>query len=325
MAYPGMGGGYGMGGDEVDHGMGRMPDPKDLDVTVLAFAQWLSEMKSRSNSSLQQMLAEMGIIRNGITSNNTDLTEFKRNTATVQQQMQSQISDLRDKLTDAYTEIANMKKTKSQFEQEVHAEYQSMAEQLQFKTLELEMLKKAYAQTHQQLQQQIIHLQSEVNEVRMRGDDAYRQTHATNEQNSGKVGEVEMATQYANTELKRFRSEHDQAISNLAENMNRWNDTLRDLSKEFHNFQKVMNVNQQKIQSTLWDVQAVAKAANHPQQAVNVNGGQSLPFAENRMETSSDINAVSRSPGSTRQVEPRPAQPVVAQASVSSVPASQLR
>merc|ERR1719174_2049925 len=128
--------------------MARMPDPKDLDVTVLAFAQWLSEMRARSNASLQQMLAEMGIIRNGITSNNTDLTEFKRNTATVQQQMQSQISDLRDKLTDAYTEIANMKKTKSQFEQ------------MQFKTLEMETLKKGYAQTHQQLQQQIIGMQS---------------------------------------------------------------------------------------------------------------------------------------------------------------------
>merc|ERR1719456_1299935 len=81
----------------------RMPNVQDLDVTVLAFAQWLSEMRANSKTSLQQMLAEMGIIRNGITSNNTDLTEFKRNTATVQQQMQSQISDLRDKLTDAYT------------------------------------------------------------------------------------------------------------------------------------------------------------------------------------------------------------------------------
>lgn len=234
----------------------RGPNVQDLDVTVLAFAQWLSEMRSNSKTSLQQMLAEMGIIRNGITSNNTDLTEFKRNTATVQQQMQSQISDLRDKLTDAYTEIANVKKTKSQFEQEVHAEYQSMAEQLQFKTLEMETLKKAYAQTHQQLQQQIIAMQSEVNEVRMRGDDAYRQTHASNEQNSGKVGEVEMAAQYAQTEMKRLRGDHDQAISNLAENMNRWNETLRDLSKEFHDFQKVMNVNQQRVQSSLWDVQA---------------------------------------------------------------------
>jgi len=234
----------------------RVPNVQDLDVTVLAFAQWLSETRARSNHSLNQMLAEMGIIRNGITSNNTDLTEFKRNTATVQQQMQSQISDLRDKLTDAYTEIANIKKTKSQFEQEVHAEYQSLLEQQQFKTLEMETLKKGYAHTHQQLQQQIIQLQTEVNELRMKGDDAHRQTHMNNEQHVNKVGEVEMATQYANNELKRLRGDHDQAIANLAENMNRWNDTLRDLSKEFHDFQKVTNVNHQRIQSSLWDVQA---------------------------------------------------------------------
>jgi predicted nucleic acid-binding Zn-ribbon protein len=235
-----------------------------LDVTVLAFAQWLSEMRSRSNSSLTQMLAEMGIIRNGITSNNADLTEFKRNTATVQQQMQSQISDLRDKLTDAYTEIANMKKTKSQFEQELHAEFQSVSEQLQFKTLELETLKKAYAHTHQQLQQQIIQLQTEVNELRMRGDDVHRHSHMTNEQNVNKISDVELAAQYASTEMHRVRNDHDQAIANLAENMNRWNDTVRDLAKEFHDFQKVMNVNHQRIQSNLWDVQA--KTGSSPQQ-----------------------------------------------------------
>jgi len=234
----------------------QMPLPQDLDVTVLAFAQWLSEMRARSNASLQQMLAEMGIIRNGITSNNTDLTEFKRNTATVQQQMQSQISDLRDKLTDAYTEISSMKKTKSQFEQEIHAEYQSLSEQLQFKTLELETLKKAYAHTHQQLQQQIIQLQTEVNELRMKSDDVHRQHHVHNEESVGKLSEVEMASQMANSELKRLRGDHDQAIANLAENMNRWNDALRDLSKEFHEFQKVMNVNHQRMQSTVWDVQS---------------------------------------------------------------------
>jgi len=251
-----------------------------IDVTVLAFAQWLSEMRSRSNASLQQMLAEMGIIRNGITSNNTDLTEFKRNTATVQQQMQSQISDLRDKLTDAYTEIANMKKTKSQFEQEVHAEYQSLSEQLQFKTLELETLKKAYASTHQQLQQQIIQLQSEVNEVRMKSDEAHRQNHITNEQHVNKTAEIEMATQYANNELKRIRSDHDHAIANLAENMNRWNDTLRELSKEFHSFQKIMNVNQQKMQTNVWDLQT------HKDNKAN---------ADARIESASDVSRQSYS------------------------------
>eukprot|EP00441_Pelagodinium_beii_P039140 CAMPEP_0197648430 /NCGR_PEP_ID=MMETSP1338-20131121/27746_1 /TAXON_ID=43686 ORGANISM="Pelagodinium beii, Strain RCC1491" /NCGR_SAMPLE_ID=MMETSP1338 /ASSEMBLY_ACC=CAM_ASM_000754 /LENGTH=339 /DNA_ID=CAMNT_0043222421 /DNA_START=36 /DNA_END=1055 /DNA_ORIENTATION=+ len=248
---------------ELD-GRVKLPSAQDLDVTVLAFAQWLSEMKLRSNSSLQQMLAEMGIIRNGITSNNTDLTEFKRNTATVQQQMQSQISDLRDKLTDAYTEIANTKKTKSQFEQEVHAECQSLSEQLQFKTLELETLKKAYAHTHQQLQQQIIQLQQEANELRMRNDDASRQNHQSFEQNVNKVSEVEMASQYANNELKRLRSDHDLALTNVADNMNRWNETLRDLSKEFHDFQKVMTVNQQRLQSGLWEVQGKVGIASPP-------------------------------------------------------------
>lgn len=229
---------------------------QDLDVTVLAFAQWLSEMKLRSGSSLQQMLAEMGIIRNGITTNNTDLTEFKRHTATVQQQMQSQISDLRDKLADAYSEIGNLKKTKTQFEQEVHAEYQSLAEQLQFKNLELETLKKTYSQTHQQLQQQIMQLQSEVKELRMKGEENQRQNLLSTEQKMSKVNEVEMATQLSSSEIKRLRSDHDQAISNLAENMSRWNDTMRDLSKEFHDFQKVMNVNQQRLQSAIWEAQA---------------------------------------------------------------------
>lgn len=247
--------------------MSVMNSADTIDVTVLAFAQWLSEMRSRSNSSLQQMLAEMGIIRNGITSNNTDLTEFKRNTATVQQQMQSQISDLRDKLTDAYTEIANMKKTKSQFEQEVQSEYQSLAEALQFKTLEMETLKKAYAQTHQQLQQQIISLQSDIQETRMKQDDASRAASQANEQTQNTMAEIDMAAQYANNELKKLRSDHDHAIANVAENMNRWNETLRDLSKEFHGFQKVMNVNQQKMQSNFWDLQNGKQGPSQPGQS----------------------------------------------------------
>mmetsp|Transcript_90811 Transcript_90811/g.256476 ORF Transcript_90811/g.256476 Transcript_90811/m.256476 type:complete len:362 (+) Transcript_90811:113-1198(+) len=300
MAHPGS---IGPAGGEQDVGLmsnQRLPNVQDLDVTVLAFAQWLSEMRSRSNASLQQMLAEMGIIRNGITSNNTDLTEFKRNTATVQQQMQSQISDLRDKLTDAYTEIANMKKTKNQFEQEVHADYQSLSEQLQFKTLELETLKKGYANTHQLLQQQIIQLQSEVNEVRMKGDDAHRSSHLSNEQHVNKVSEVEMATQYAHNELKRLRSDHDQAIANLAENMNRWNDTLRDLSKEFHNFQKVMNVNQQRIQSTLWDVQGGkggGGSCNLGPSGGQPMNGHSHPGDNVRLESANDTNSVHQRQG----------------------------
>merc|ERR1719473_821113 len=188
--------------DEVDHGMGRMPDPKDLDVTVLAFAQWLSEMRSRSTSSLQQMLAEMGIIRNGITSNNTDLCEFKRNTATVQQQMQSQIIDLRDKLSDAYSEIANMKKSKIQFEQEMSANYTSLAEQLHFRQMEMETIKKAYSQVHQSLQDQIMEINQAIEQVKDKIDSTHRGELLVNEQTNTVNQDITMRQQSQENEIR---------------------------------------------------------------------------------------------------------------------------
>merc|ERR1719446_1827563 len=115
----------------------------------------------------------------------------------------------------------------------------------------------------------------------MRSDDAHRQSHMNSEQGMSKMSEVEMTAQVATNDLKRLRSDHDQAIANLAENMNRWNDTLRDLSKEFHDFQKVMNVNQQRLQSSLWDVQG---AATRPSAASD----------SARMENSSDAGAPAR-------------------------------
>lgn len=235
---------------------GKMEEGSEsVDVTVLAFAQWLSEMRSRTNSNIQQVLAEMGIIRNGITTNNTDLVEFKRNCANIQQQQQSQLADLRDKLQDAFNEIAGMKKAKAQSDQEIAADYQSLAEQLNFKHVELETLKKAYAQTHQQLQQQIIQLQTDLNEVRLARDETHRMATSSHEGLMTKTSDLDMATQHATNELKRIRVDHDQAIANLADNMNKWNDTIRDLSREFHEFQKLMTTNQQKLQTSIDNMQ----------------------------------------------------------------------
>merc|ERR1719359_2657783 len=93
-------------------GLSRSGD-REVDATMQAFAQWLSEMKARSNSSLAQMLAEMGIIRDGITKECTELTEFKRQSISNQQQMSSQLTDLREKLSSAFNEITSLVKQKS--------------------------------------------------------------------------------------------------------------------------------------------------------------------------------------------------------------------
>merc|ERR1719482_454912 len=228
---------------------------EDLDVTVLAFAQWLSDMRSRSTASVQQMLAEMGIIRNGITSNNADLVEFKRNTATVQQQMQSQIIDLRDKLTDAYSEIANMKKSKAQFEQELTANYTSLAEQFHFRSMEQETLKKAYSQTHQQLQDQILSVQQEIHEMKSKFDDQHRMEFVNNEQQHSRVAELDLNSQYVSNELKRMRQDYDAAIATTTAGIQKWNDTVRDLRRDFDDLKRLQAQSHQKLQGQVWDVQ----------------------------------------------------------------------
>merc|ERR1719271_202822 len=239
--------------------LARASSGEDLDVTVLAFAQWLSDMRSRSTASVQQMLAEMGIIRNGITSNNADLVEFKRNTATVQQQMQSQIIDLRDKLTDAYSEIANLKKSKTQFEQELTANYTSLAEQFHFRSMEQETLKKAYSQTHQQLQDQILALQQEVGELRLKLEESHRLDFLSTEQQHSRVAELDLNSQYVSNELKRMRQDYDAAIATTTAGIQKWNDTVRDLRRYFDDLKRLQAQSHQKLQGQVWDVQHDAR------------------------------------------------------------------
>lgn len=252
----------------------------DLDVTVLAFAQWLSDMRSRSNASLQQMLAEMGMIRNGITQNNSDLTEFKRNTATVQQQMQSQICDLRDKLTDAYTEIANMKKSKGHFEQELAANYHSLGDQMHFVRQEIETMKKGYSASFQQQQDQLLSVQHDVNEQRMKLEDTHSSGYASNEQHVQRLHQTEMDGQFFSNEIKRIRSDHEVAISNLAENMKKWNETIRDLKRDMNDLTRVHKEQHAKTQATLWDVQA---------QQQRLEGAESQPKAPARQAVAQPV------------------------------------
>eukprot|EP00392_Amoebophrya_sp_AT5.2_P010398 g10458.t1 len=265
-----------------------MDQVDQVDVTALAFAQWISELKARTNSTQQQMLGEMGIIRNGVSSQCAEFSDFKRNSTNVSQQQQQQLSDMRERLQEAYNEIASLKKAKAQTmrgyafsfpsfsifrgtDQEIAADYQSLVEQLNIRQVESDTLKKQYSATTQQLQQQIVQLQTELNEadfcprntdyqLRMQREETHRMATGANENFMRTCAELELTTSYIlfhrsnATELRKTRTDHDQAIANLADNMNRWNDTIRDLSREFHEFQKLMTGNQQRLQQQITEV-----------------------------------------------------------------------
>eukprot|EP00439_Symbiodinium_sp_Y106_P037455 s4866_g4.t1 len=139
------------------------------DPTVRTFTNWLAEMKVQNNRTVQEILSETSIIRDSITANNMELTDFKRHSSSISQQMQSQLTDLREKLTSAFGEITALVKQKTQSDSEMMQDVNTLQQNLSQKTYELEALKKSYSQAHQHLQSSLIqmqnHLQVTQNEV----------------------------------------------------------------------------------------------------------------------------------------------------------------
>ena len=60
-----------------------MAKPLELehDPTVRSFTNWLAEMKVQNNRTVQDILSETSIIRDSITANNMELTDFKRHSS----------------------------------------------------------------------------------------------------------------------------------------------------------------------------------------------------------------------------------------------------
>lgn len=101
----------------------------DMDVVVLAFAQWVSEMKTRQNNANHQMQAEMSVIRNAITSNSTELEDFKRNSAATQRRMQNEMYEIRESLGTVFMEITTAVRNNANIDQETRAKIQGLNEQ----------------------------------------------------------------------------------------------------------------------------------------------------------------------------------------------------
>jgi len=214
-------------------GMSHSGPDGEVDATMQAFAQWLSEMKGRSNSSLSQMLSEMGIIRDGITSNSTDLTEYKRHSISIQQQMQSQLTDLREKLTSAFGEITSLVKQKTATDQEMMSEINALSQQLSMKTAELEALKKSYSTTHQQLQNNLIQIQGQLQNTSGEIHAAKQQAEGVQDGAHQKMTEVEHHLQRLRVTLDTTGREGQSHAVLIQEDIAKLHEALTGLSADF--------------------------------------------------------------------------------------------
>lgn len=231
----------------------------ETDSTVQAFAQWLTEMKARSSRTLQQMLSEMSIIRDGITSNNMELTDFKRNSTGISQQMQTQLTDLREKLTNAFGEITQLVKQKTQSDQEMMQDINSLQGNLSMKSAELESLKRSYSQAHQQLQSSLIQITNHLSVTKSEVVTATASCERVQGETGQRLGDIDSNLRGLEDMLSVGNAENRNQMLQLQEEIARIHESLASVSSNFLDHKRAINSVHNKLQSQVWEIDEARK------------------------------------------------------------------
>merc|ERR550537_599867 len=177
----------------------RGADPRsaqnDVDVTALAFAQYVSELKSRAASSHNQLHAEMGQVRTAIGTNNSDLQELKRHTAAVQQQMQGEISSLRESLSQVFMEITEGVRKGSEGDHDMKLNFQSLDEQLVQNETRLTQLSESAELSQVQMREFVSELQGQAERVKEELDGLKRFVEETEQRSQERANAISAGVQ----------------------------------------------------------------------------------------------------------------------------------
>jgi len=229
------------------------------DSTVQAFASYLTEMRWRNGNTVNQLLSEMSIIRDGITNNCGDLTEFKRHSSQIAQQMQCQLSDLREKLTNAFGEITALVKQKTMSDQDMMKDINSLNQSLSYKTAEVEALKRSYAATHQQLQNQLIQIQNHLSVTGTELHNAKSHVDQVQKDSVHNFTEMEQSLKRSEDQLIVGSQENRGQMFQVSEEIQRIHEHLTQVSGDFMKFKDSVNAQNQKLQQQLWALEEQQK------------------------------------------------------------------
>jgi hypothetical protein len=229
-----------------------LPDPLDLDVTVLAFAQWVSEMKTRQHNSQHQMQAEMSIIRNAINTNNTDLTDFKRHSAAIQQQMQAEISEIRESLSNVFMEITAAVRNNAAADQDIKLNIQSLNEQAVRNETAFAQLADAADQSQSKLRNAVQEMQLQSERMRDELVTLNRYTENLEQTVTERTDRISLnidsLTQDQNSQLEQ-RKEH---VKKMANDVGLIGESLQNLVADFGEQKKQTSQVQSRLQSSLF-------------------------------------------------------------------------
>lgn len=222
-----------------------------LDVTVLAFAQWVSELRQRQHNAQHVMHSEMSLIRNAISSNNQDLGDFKRHSAQIQQHMQREISEIRDSLSSVFMEITTAVRNNAAADQDIKMKIQGLNEQVVRNDT-------AFAQLSDAADQSQTKLRTAVTDMQQTGDRMREELAALNRYSEQMDYSAAEKFEYLMQQIERLHKDQEMHLESRKEHSramlvdaNTIDSCLQTLVQDFDNMKKTTNESYSKLQSSV--------------------------------------------------------------------------
>eukprot|EP00440_Ansanella_granifera_P015412 gb/GFBE01016754.1/.p1 GENE.gb/GFBE01016754.1/~~gb/GFBE01016754.1/.p1 ORF type:complete len:356 (+),score=106.28 gb/GFBE01016754.1/:1-1068(+) len=232
----------------------NMDSMLDMDVTVLAFAQWVTEMKHRHTNSQKSLQIELNTIKNAINGNHYDLSDFKRSGAAIQQQMQAEINEIRESLSAVFMEITAAVRNNTAADQDLKMKIQSLNEQAVRNETAFAQLADAADQSQSKLRAAVQDMQQSSERMR---DDLAALNHQTEslqttvyDRSERVQSDVDLLTQDLRTQLEKRKVQ----LQKMVQDVVNIGESLQGLVGDFGNQRKGASTTQSRLQSSLYSL-----------------------------------------------------------------------
>ncbi|CAE7512709.1 unnamed protein product [Symbiodinium microadriaticum] len=257
----------------------------DVDVTVLAFAQWVMELKNKSSNSQKSLQIELNTIKNAINGNHSDLADFKRHGAAIQQQMQSEINEIRESLSSVFMEITAAVRNNAAADQDLKMKIQMLNEQAVRNETAFAQLADAADQSQSKLRAAAQEMQQF--SERMRDDLASLNQKTDTLQGTvlDRADQLKSETDQLSQDLRTQLEKRKVQLQKMVQDVVNIGESLQGLVNDFGGVKQESGATQTKLNSSLYSLDARRQQGTTAPAACQVMSSkfQAMPMAQERV------------------------------------------
>lgn len=281
----------------------------DVDVTVMAYAQWISEMKQQATNARYQHQAELDLMRDAINANNGELVDFKRHSSSVVQQLQSQVTELRAKLSDTVAELSQLARQRAENEKVTAVAITELREAVGNRQMEVDTGRRGMADQLERLRSEVDnrmrHVEGDMSSLK-------KAVSGGQEQTIMKFGEVDKAMSMFHGTLGTSRQELTDTQDDWKKSQELMGKAISTLSQDMADFHKHTSTVLNKLQSDVYHLEEVGRETKdrlHRSEAQVTGMQQSMYNTANELillrsdkdDASSQAGSVFRTPPAKRE------------------------